>query len=421
MEQTTLLQEVAQHATEILSNQLPSGFSFHTLKRTKAIVKAAETIAGKEKLNEEECEIVLMAAWLQDTGYRDAYDGHEEKSKAIAAAFLEEKKVPQEKVDKVLACIMATTEEAEPQNTIEKVLLDAIHKVVIDNDFKNLPAWNQELLAANEVEQSELESLEKHLAIVLASEYHTAYGKETLLPARNEHKIKVEKQLKKLQKAVDAQVSTSLGITEAQLKALKKKLQKAEGRPERGIETMFRLTSKNHLDLSGMADSKANIMISINSIIMSFVMASLLSKLDNNAYLYYPTILLLLVNLSALIFAILALRPNVSDGRFTREDIDNQKTNLLFFGNFHKMSRTDYHWGMNKLMENANFLYSNLIDDIYFLGVVLARKYKLLRTSYNIFMYGMIVVVFAYIISLSFADEPLQEVGKVLDQLKEDK
>jgi len=67
-------------------------------------------------------------------------------------------------------------------------------------------------------------------------------------------------------------------------------------------------------------------------------------------------------------------------------------------------------------MENANFLYSNLIDDIYFLGVVLARKYQLLRTSYNIFMYGMIIVVMAYIISLSFAEEPMQELKDSLQE-----
>ena len=73
------------------------------------------------------------------------------------------------------------------------------------------------------------------------------------------------------------------------------------------------------------------------------------------------------------------------------------------------MKREDYHWGMNKLMESSNFLYSNLIDDIYFLGVVLARKYKLLRTSYNIFMFGMIIVVIAFIVSLSYVEVPMDE------------
>ncbi|MEZ4687964.1 MAG: DUF5706 domain-containing protein [Bacteroidia bacterium] len=415
METTTALHDTAQYASRILAEQLPPGFVFHNLERTKQIIQATQTIADYEKLSGEELEIALTGAWFHDTGYRDAHEDHREKSKAIAAAFLEERKIPAELADRVLACIMATAGDAEPQSKAAKVLLDAIQKVAIEQDHKNLPALSRELQTVYDTEQPEVKILQDYLEAIVQTTFYTTYGQEVLQPARNSLKAKLEKKLKKLQKAMDEQVSTSLGITEAQLKALKKKLEKAEGRPERGIETMFRLTSKNHLDLSGMADSKANIMISINSIIMSFVMASLLSKIDSNPYLYYPTILLLLVNLTALIFAILALRPNVSDGRFTREDIENQNTNLLFFGNFHKMSRTDYHWGMNKLMENANFLYSNLIDDIYFLGVVLARKYTLLRISYNVFMYGMIVVVIAYIISLRFAEVPISD---VLDTLQ---
>ena len=118
-----------------------------------------------------------------------------------------------------------------------------------------------------------------------------------------------------------------------------------------------------------------------------------MQKLDSNPHLIVPTIILLLVNLGSIIFSILSLRPNVTRGMFTREDIENQRTNLLFFGNFHKMKREDYQWGMNQLMENAS----------YFLGVVLAVKYKHLRTSYNIFMYGIVVAVIAFVLSNYFA------------------
>jgi len=410
MENSALLKAAEGYATDILKNQLSPDLVFHNFEHTKQVVDTVQLIGTHEQLSDEEMEMALVAAWFHDTGYRDAYDGHEEKSKAIAAAFLSEEKVDPEKTDKILSCILATQAGSKPQNNIEKVLVDAGQTAIEEEDYKvQLALLRQELSAVKKVEQSETEGLQNYLEAILKYEFHTTYGKEILLPARGKLKIKLEKRLSKLQKMVDESLSSDLGVTAAQLKAMKKKLQKAEGRPERGIETMFRLTSKNHLDLSGMADSKANIMISINSIIMSVVLGSLMQKLDSNAHLVYPTIILLAVNLGALIFAILSLRPNVSDGLFTREDIDNQKTNLLFFGNFHKMKREDYHWGMNKLMENSNFLYSNLIDDIYFLGVVLARKYKLLRTSYTIFMYGMVIVVIAYIISLQFAEEPIKE------------
>jgi len=419
MQNNILTKNAELHATEILKNQLSFDLVYHNFESTERIVEMVRSIGAHEQLSDEEQEMVEVAAWFQNTGYRDDYDQPQIKSKEIASSFLSKENIPLEKANIILDSLLVTQIGNKPQNNVEKVLVDASQAAVVDGDFKaQANLLKKELLAIKNIEQSEVESLQNYLQTILKFEFHTAYGKETLLPARDKLKSKLEKRLNKLQKVVDEKVSNDLGVTMAQLKAMKKKLQKVEGRPERGIETMFRLTSKNHLDLSGMADSKANIMISINSIIMSVVMGSLMSKLDSNEHLYYPTILLLLVNLASLIYAILSLRPNVSDGLFTRDDIENQRTNLLFFGNFHKMSRQDYHWGMNKLMENANFLYSNLIDDIYFLGVVLARKYKLLRTSYNIFMYGMVVVVVAYIISLSFTEEPIKEA--IINSLQED-
>ena len=76
--------------------------------------------------------------------------------------------------------------------------------------------------------------------------------------------------------------------------------------------------------------------------------------------------------------------------------------NLLFFGNFHEMSLEDYTWGMNEMMNNRDYLYGTMIKDIYSLGVVLAKKYRFLRISYNIFMFGLIASVIAFGIASFF-------------------
>lgn len=418
MEKPPLINSAQAYSTDLLKNQLSPDLVFHDFDHTQSLVDAVNLIGTGEKLNDEELEIALVAMWFHATGYKDTYDGYEEKSKEIATAFLKKEKVSSEKSAMILDSISSIKSDQAPKNNIEKVLSDSIISVIQEDNFKDrLKSLRKELAAIQQSEQSEIDALQNHLERILQYNFYTDYGKQYLSLAKDKLKSKLEKRINKLQKLVDESLSSDLGVTAAQLKAMKKKLQKAQGRPERGIETMFRLTSKNHLDLSGMADSKANIMISINSIIMSVVLGSLMQKLDSNAHLIYPTIMLLSVNLGSLIFAILSLRPNVSNGLFTREDIENQKTNLLFFGNFHRMKRKDYHWGMNKLMENANFLYSNLIDDIYFLGVVLARKYKLLRISYNIFMYGMVIVVIAYIVSLNFVEEPIKD--SIINTLQE--
>jgi len=129
----------------------------------------------------------------------------------------------------------------------------------------------------------------------------------------------------------------------------------------------------------------------------------LLGKLQFYPEFIIPTIILVLVCLTATVFAILATRPNISRGTFTREDIQNKQINLLFFGNFYNMELPDYDWAMKEMMKDKDYLYGSMIKDIYFLGVVLARKYKLLRISYSIFMFGLIAAIVAFGLTFIFA------------------
>jgi hypothetical protein len=162
---------------------------------------------------------------------------------------------------------------------------------------------------------------------------------------------------------------------------------------------MFRTVPTHHLNLSSIADQKANIMLSSNAMIISLVFGLLISKLDSNPHLMLPTFLLLAVCLTAIVFAILSTRPKVTSGTFTREDITKKKVNLLFFGNFHSVPFEDFSWGMREMMNDRDYLYGSMIQDLYNLGKVLERKYRYLRICYTVFMYGLIASVIAFLIS----------------------
>lgn len=193
----------------------------------------------------------------------------------------------------------------------------------------------------------------------------------------------------------------------AQVAELKQKVKEAKGlTPTRGIETMFRLTSKNHMELSALADNKANIMISINSIILSVMVSVLIRKLEEYPHMTIPAVLLTVVCLATIVFAVLATRPNVSKGKFERLDIENKQTNLLFFGNFHSMRLNDYEWAMKEMMKDGDYLYGSMIKDIYFLGAVLGKKYKLLRLSYTVFMFGFVISILGFIVAELFFKTP---------------
>ena len=180
----------------------------------------------------------------------------------------------------------------------------------------------------------------------------------------------------------------------------KKDARQKGGLMTRGIQTMLRLTSDNHLELSGMADGKANILISVNAIIISVILTVLLRRLEIDTHLTIPTIIFLAFSLITIVIAILATRPQITQGVFSREDIMNKKTNLLFFGNFHKASLEEYEWGMSQMMKDQDYLYGSLIKDIHHLGVVLGRKYKLIRIPYSVFMIGIIISVLAFTLAV---------------------
>lgn len=170
---------------------------------------------------------------------------------------------------------------------------------------------------------------------------------------------------------------------------------------------MFRTSLKNHMELSAIADNKANMMLSVSALVLSIVISSLASKLDKHSELIVPTIFIVLVCLVTIVLATLSTSPKITGGKFSTDDVKKRKANLLFFGNFHKMKLDDYDWGMKEMMKDKEYLYSSLIRDLHSLGVVLARKYQFLRWCYMIFMYGMIMAVLAFGVSALVAPNPI--------------
>lgn len=177
-----------------------------------------------------------------------------------------------------------------------------------------------------------------------------------------------------------------------------KKKKEKEGY-HKGVETMFRIVAANHQRLSEMADNKAHIMITVNSIILTVIIGVLLRRIEEYIHLTLPSLLLIAVNLATLIFSVLATRPSIRSIGNVDETSKEKHINLMFFGGFGKLSMTQYITGMFNVMNDPKYLYRSLIMDIYYQGTGLTRKYKLLRVSYNIFMYGLVAAVCSFIIA----------------------
>jgi len=176
-----------------------------------------------------------------------------------------------------------------------------------------------------------------------------------------------------------------------------------KGRDDRAIQTLMRTTSKNHYTLNEMVDRKANIMITVNSIILSLVISGIIGKAELQHPIHYlPVAMLALTSISSIVFAILSILPNRTQGKFTEEEIRGKQGNLLYFGNFHEMKQRDYEWGMLQMMNDSEYLYSSMVRDIYYLGQILYSKYSLIRWSLRIFLGGFVLSLIAFAVIRSF-------------------
>ena len=206
----------------------------------------------------------------------------------------------------------------------------------------------------------------------------------------------VEEQLEKTASELTAAVRQAAGTAEDAPSEDGAEPHKKAG-TARGIETMFRSAYRVQMDLTGLADNKANMMISINGIIISIIIASVAPKLDANPWLLIPTTVFLLGNLVSIVYAILAARPRVSTVPITLQDLKNSKGNILFFGDFANISQDDFEEGMRDLLQERDVLYETMIRNIYGLGSVLRKKFALLQIAYTAFMLALLLGVSSFI------------------------
>lgn len=401
-----LLSAARAYVTELFQKAVDPKFTFHNLQHTQQVVTAATELANHYHLNEDDRAVLLLAAWFHDTGFKSGHaEEHEKESIRLATEFLQQHGADADLIQRVSSCIQATRMPQSPLSQVEKILCDADLYHLGNGDFKKMSqqlkqeqeGYYNKPVSKRDWRQRNLEFLESH-------QYFTDYAQQKLEPQKQEWIRQLrKKQGNKPVAHTEVMELSPYSFERDTRPVLDDKAAKAAAKEtERSIQTVFRVTSHNHLELSSMADNKAHIMIQVNAIIISIMFSVLLGRLEYYPHLAIPTLILALVCVLTIVFSVLATRPNVTGGRFTEDDIRQKKTNLLFFGNFYKMELDEYNWAMNEMLKDRDYIYGSMIKDVYFLGVVLARKYRYLRISYSIFMFGLIVSLVAFGVAVLF-------------------
>ena len=382
MSQKSIVASAEQYVMHLLQEGLTKDHIFHNLQHALAVRSAAIDIGQQLHFSQEEMEILELSALFHDVGFVEAYEGHENVSKQIAGTFLEENGYGAFKTEKVLRCIGATLPGKLPQNALEQVIKDAdLIGLGMDNYPVALAALRHEWEVFQNKSFSDIEWFELNDKFISSHEFYTEVAKDLYNQKKDQNRKFLKKTAKKERKD-----------------KLKNKEIVGKLKGSRSAQMMFKTALRNHIDLSNLADNKANIMLSVNALIVTVAVPMAASYISDDLILAVPVGTLLLTCLTSMIYATLATRPIKMGGSTSLDSIKKGTSNLFFFGNFYKMSFDQYQEGMGYIIGDEEQLDNSIQRDLFFLGKSLGRKYAQLRICYNVFMIGVVISVILFVV-----------------------
>jgi len=150
----------------------------------------------------------------------------------------------------------------------------------------------------------------------------------------------------------------------------------------KAIQTLFRTVIKNHYSLLQMIDRKSNIILTINSILISLMLGvSFIAPDGQKQMIDLITRSIINFGLISMVFAIFAIRPH------NYKNVDSS----LYSGVFTKMSKEDFHSKFKLMMLSGDTIYDNMIDDLYHLGKAIKNRQVLVNFAIGAFVLGILI------------------------------
>ena len=392
-----LLRQTALYVEHYMKEHFTDNIFFHNYRHTLKVVRVCDMISMESDISKHDRFIVHLAGWFSNIGYKDDPIHHEEHGAKHAKAFFEAKSVDKEDIDQIQACILATRTPQHPHSITARILCDAVLYHLSDTTyFEELELLRKEWEKTRNEKYKDDEWIQLNIEFLQSHFYFSPFARKNFEKEKSNNLLKLKAQFAVIKHA-------TTGIADDDIDE-QRNLFDSKTKFDRGVETLFRTASHNHMQLSIMGDHKASLLISINSIILSIIISLVFTKLDANRFLVIPTLMMICVSVTTIVLAILSTRPKISHGKFTPQQIIRKEANLLFFGNFHSMPLIEYKSAVKEMMVDTEYLYESLIMDIYFMGKVLARKYRFTTWAYSVFMIGLVVCMLSYIIFFMLFD-----------------
>ena len=391
IQENAILQATQQMVLDRFNHKHDPRLVYHNYHQTLAVVETIQELGATEKASEETIEIAQLAAWFVNLGYLVNYEQPSDASIEILSHFLEINNYPLPLQDRVVQCLTVLQSKKKPTQLEQRLLLDALNINILKGHQENKNAF---LRLEEELVQQRRSSNVDWAQLQLQQLMQTKFY---LPSAKNENQPLVAQAILKQKQAVEKISTTSYNDP---IDANSRKFQGIEKKvPTSATQTFFRTNYRTHINLSAIADNKANIMISVNAIIIS-VLISMLSYgniIETRPMILMPVVIFLISGLTSLIFAVLSARPSVTSLHKSNTSADEAKRNIVFFGNFVKLDLEQYEEAMDAMFRSSELIYGNMTRDLYHLGKVLDQKYRYLNISYTVFMIGFIATVMTFL------------------------
>ena len=385
------LRETALYVEEYMKAHLPENIVFHNYNRTSKIARICDTLSIQSDLNGNEKILLHLSALFIDIGYCDDPKKSAAASARHARNYFMQKGLEASTIKIITESIEAIGYPQQPVSLVAQYLCDADMYYLGSNNYPlDTELLRKEISLVDKVNFSDLDWIKRQLQVLENHTYFTAEARKLFKKRKKNNILLLQNQLNRIQTLNESEVviaPENPGVDDGD----------RDFKPERGVETLFRVTARKQLDLTTMADSKANLIIGVNTIIISIVISVIGTRLSGASHLLIPSILIILTNATTIVIAILATRPKIIRVTDHIPGKESAEFNILFFGHFSRMSLDSYKETIRKTIMKKEDIYDTISRDIYYQGLILSKKYSYIAWAYTIFVIGLVISILAFI------------------------
>ncbi len=364
---------------------------FSSYRFISRLANEAKLIAKSNSLNDWEYQNAIVATWFRYAGVVNIGVGCSGVMTGLLNDFFDKTDYPLREREVVVDAILTVVDFKAAKTNVQKVVADAIYSQLIhENLLEKVILLKEELNRLMKTDYSELYYSRYFLSLFVKTSYYTDYAIENYEDLKRQNFLILEKRVRKLEEREKPEDKYSNG---------------RDMLTNKETEDLFRIAFRNYNQLISVADSKAALLININSIIISVMLAFVIGRVEKYMFLLWPTILFLCICTATILLAILASKPQknslVEDGR-------SRTSQKFFFGSFDLIDPhfryaqwDEYYNQLKDLFTNSReVIFMELYKESYNVRKVLLKKFSYLSKAYWVFIMGLLFSIIAFVLSI---------------------